>query len=498
MQLRERIAAEWATPEVRFAAAWSVLVYAWSCLAAPDGYLLSFDDIWRLVHAHEASRGALTPSDVWPPLPFWVVGLFLRLGFSSTFAPQVIGILISAATLVQFWRLAEELGLAGAGRVATVLTLAVLPGWLWLAPSALVETWTLLALLIALRAVRSWWVDGRSDLLIHAFGALGVAGVIRYEAWGWALGLVMVVRLAADQGRAVGNWQRGAAVVATFPAVWCAYQFAATGSPFTFGSFALEFLAEDHPDAGPLARLAVGTEALSELVAPIWLAGALGWTLGTRLRGGMVVLIAVLVLTVMQLVAHGLGFAGLHNVWRHYLPLAVGFALGVGMLIDRVSRLGAGVSWAALALVVQVEFLHYAWPDSGYSDAVGRVAHHVRRLHRELGGNILIEGVGYDSRVLQILTGDMDAAVFDRLIWLVPLDRPMTDAERAQNRSILERPYADVEASIRRDNVRVIAVFTDSAYKAARAFGSVEYTAGTVKEGRWIVLRSTLAAAPSE
>lgn len=491
MRLVNRIAAEWATVEVRLAVVWILALYVWSTLAAPDGYLLSFDDIWRLVHAHEASHGALTPSDVWPPLAFWVVGLLFRLGFSSTFAPQAVGIVLTGAALVQTWRLAAEMGLGRSGRAAAAGTLALLPGLIWLAPSALVETWTLLTLLIALRAVRTWWVDKDVTQLPLAFGALAVGNALRYEVWGWSILLIVACRAATDEGRPAAGWRRGAFLAAAFPAVWCAYQFAATGNPFSFGEFARDFLAEDHPEAGPLSRLAEGSRALSDLVAPIAVVGGLGWLMAGRLRGAMVVAAALVFITALQLAAHAAGFAGLHNVWRHYLPIAMGLALGAGMLVDRIAALGSGPTAAAFALIAQVELLFYEWPASGYSDAIGRVARHIRSLHEELGGNVLIEGVGYDSRVLQILLGDMDAAVFDRLIWLVPLDRPMTANEKQRNRSLLEQPYTQVVASLRQDNVRVIAVFTDSAIGVSRAFGSVEYAAGAVPEGQWTVLRTT-------
>ena len=491
VRLVQWIVAEWASVEVRLALAWMGLVYAWSWFAAPDGYLLSFDDVWRLVHAHEASHGALTPSEVWPPLPFWLVGIMLRLGCSSTVAPQLLGIVVTGASLVQTWRLAGEMGLGQSGRAASAGALALSPALVWLAPSALVETWTLLTFSIALRAVRTWWVDLDATQLGTAFGALALGGMLRYESWGWSVMLIVACRAAIDEGRPVGRWRRGALVALAFPLAWCAYQFATTGNPFSFGEFAREFLAEDHPNAGPVSRVAEGTRALSQLAAPLAIAGGLGWLVGGRLRGGGVVGSVIVMVTTLQLVAHTMGFAGLHNVWRHYLPLALGLGLGAGMLVDRAARLGRAPALATFALIAQVEWLYYEWPASGYTDDVGRVARHIRRLRDELGGNVLIEGVGYDSRALQILIGDMDAAVFDRLIWLVPLDRPMTDHERTHNRSLLELSYAQVVEAFRNDDVRVIAVFTEQANVVARAFGTVEYAAGTVADGRWTVLRTT-------
>jgi hypothetical protein len=173
----------------------------------------------------------------------------------------------------------------------------------------------------------------------------------------------------------------------------------------------------------------------------------------------------------------------LHNVWRHYLPAGALLGIGVGALVDRVARLGRPVALAVLAIVAEVQVFSLDWPPGAYEDDVGRVAARLRALQAKLGGRILVEGVGFDSRVIQILVGDMDIPVFDRLIWLVPLDRPMTQAERDENRSLLEKPFGEVSATLDRDHVHLLAVYTDEARERAKAFGTEVYIEPERREG---------------
>jgi len=471
--------------DLRFAACWWVVVLWWSGSKAPAGYLLSFDDVWRLIHAHESSHGALAPSEVWPPLQFWVLGVALRIWADAAVVPRLVGLLVTAATLVQVGRMAGEMGLGRLGRVATMLSFGTLPYVVWLAPSALVEPWTLLAGTYALRRVRRWWVEDDSAALRPAFIALGLGAMTRYEAWGW-IGLLAVTCLAArDRGRDVSAAWRPLALALAFPALWCVAQLAWTGNPFNFGIFAHEFLVQDNPDLTALGRAEDGLAALWEVVLPVGLGGLGGLLVAGPLRGLGVVIVAALAATALQVTAHTLGFAGLHNVWRHYLPLAIPVAIGVGALVDRLATLGRPVAYLGLALVLQGELMLLEWPPVAYEDDLARVATRLRSLRARTGGTVLIEAIGYETRVLQVLLGDMDDARFDRLVTLVPLDRPMTAEEKASNTSLFDRPFTEVEGTVRREGVKWIAVYTESALSKAKSVGTVVYAEPEHRVGEW-------------
>ncbi len=471
--------------DLRFAACWWVVVLWWSGTKAPAGYLLSFDDVWRLIHAHESSHGALAPSEVWPPLQFWILGAALRLWADAALVPRVVGLTVTAATLVQVGRMAGEMGLGRIGRAATMLAFGTLPYVLWLAPSALVEPWTLLAGAYALRRARRWWVEGDSSALRPAFIALGLGAMTRYEAWGWIGLLALACLIARDRGRDVGAAWRLLGLSLLFPAAWCVAQLAWTGNPFNFGLFAHEFLVQDNPDLTALGRAKDGLAALWEVVLPVGLGGLGGLLVAGPLRGLTVVIVAALAATALQVTAHTLGFAGLHNVWRHYLPLAIPVAIGVGALVDRLATLGRPVAYLGLALVLQGELMLLEWPPVAYEDDLARVATRLRSLRARTGGTVLIEAIGYETRVLQILLGDMDEARFDRLVTLVPLDRPMTDEEKASNTSLFDRPFSEVEGTVRREGVKWIAVYTESALQKAKSIGTEVYAEPEHRVGEW-------------
>ncbi len=462
-------------------AGWFVACLLWSQHTAPAGYLASFDDVFRLVHAHEASNGALAPSDVWPPLQFWIFGAALRVWPDATGAPRVLNVLASAGTLLALERLANAMGLGLRGRIAAVVALGAFPTFWWIAPSALVEPMALCAGMVALLGVFRWWVDDRREGLVLAFGALTVAGMLRYEAWVW-LGLlggacVVAPRFGREAARGPARrWLPLLAGALVFPVGWCGVQVVAHGDPLHFATFAHSFFIEDEVDGGVGGRLANAVAGIADVVGPTALASVLGLAASGRLRGRWLVFGLPVAIAAIQAVAHVAGYAGLHNLWRHYLVLAPPLAIGVGVLVDRVaSRAGRFFGWVLLAIVLQPLVRTGESPPAGYEQHLGDIATRMRALHDELGGTVLVEGVGYDSRVLQILLGDMDAAVFDRLIWLVPLDRPMTAAERASNRSRLSGSYGEVGAWLDDAGVRVLVVRTPAALQMARAQASVVF-----------------------
>ena len=483
-------------PEVRVAALWWVAAFVWSSHMAPAGYLLTFDDVWRLIHANESRHGAIAPSQVWPPLQFWVLGVALHFIANAALASKLINLTVTAVTLVQVGRLAAETGQGRIGRYAAAISFGTLPFVLWVAPSALVEPWTLLAGIYALRRARSWWIDGDSAALRHAFLALGVGAMTRYEAWGWLVLLMVASQLAPRRGRVAEGWHVSALLAFLFPLAWCAAQFAWSGNPFNFGVFAYDFLIEDHPGQGLWGRTADAAVAMFEVGLPLavaGLAGSFAATPGLRLVWG-----ATLGAALLQVVAHAVGLAGLHNVWRHHLHLAVPLALGAGVLVERAAALGRPAALGVLSLVLHVQVLHLEWPPVAYEDDLQAVALHLRPMREGVEGTVLIEATGYEARVLQILLGDMDDARFDRLIDLVPLDRPMTDEERGSNHSLLDLPYRDLAATLQREQVRWIATFTKSARTKAAFHGTMVIEAPPRAGGQWVVFRVGGALSPAK
>lgn len=266
-------------------AAWLVACALWSHHVSPAGYLASFDDVWRLVHANEASHGALAPSDVWPPLQFWIFGAALRAWPDATVVPRALGLLASAGTLLAVDRLAGAMGLGRPGRIAAVVGLGTLPAFVWIAPSALVEPLSLCATVLALLGTFRWWVEGRREGLVRAFVALAVAGALRFEAWGLLLALATAAALAPRTGRSAGRWLPLFAAGLVFPMGWCAWQGLRHGDPIHFVAFIRAFFEGDHAGEDPVTRLAAPWVGVWTVAWPVALAAGLGFVGSAHLRG---------------------------------------------------------------------------------------------------------------------------------------------------------------------------------------------------------------------
>jgi hypothetical protein len=121
------------------------------------------------------------PSEVWLPLPFWILGAVLRF-WPSEVAARVFTLLVGAATILPFYGLAKKL-CTPRGAFYSTLLFACLGLHIGYSLSTSSESPTLLFLIGGIYC----WLRFRSDLKVGWFFAaaiaLNAAALCRYEIW---------------------------------------------------------------------------------------------------------------------------------------------------------------------------------------------------------------------------------------------------------------------------------------------------------------------------
>lgn len=450
-----------------------IVVYAWLHAWDRDPlYLATFDDIFRIQHAWEAANGALFPTELWPPLPFWIAALPLRLWPDGRVVPQLLGVLASTGALAGLAGIASSLGLSVPAVCAAVLLAGCLPWFLYLAPSALAEPYAHAFLLFALWNVLR--VERGEARLTHAALGIAAAGMCRYEAWTAALLF------------SAWAWRRGARppalLVWAFPAAWMALQLAWTGNPVEFGAEAVRAL---RTDFGPFGWFVLLPEDLWSTLGPVAALALGGATLLRGTPGARTVAFAGGVYFAAILLAFSTGLVGVHNTPRHLVLPTMLLALPAAALIDRVRGISTLAAAGVFVAALQVELLTESTPPDGVDNHVAVLGHRIRsmRAAREIpsGGTLLIEASPMDCFSLRIASGDLSLGLFDRDATRVPTDRKLTRAEEAENPSVFEMPRPRLEAWLREKRVGAILAHDPDHANLAASFGRrVDFQGGWV------------------
>lgn len=176
--------------------------------------ILSYDDIYRTLFAHDWSRRPFffTERLVWLPFPLMVTGLAILLTGEAFYTALVVNLIATVVALCYVHRLTDRLFGRLAAWMATTL-FALTPWVVILALSRYSEPILLAATAIAAYHWLRWSETGRAPDLALASLALGAAALSRYEAWPLALAFTAHAGLAAVAGR------RRAAPPRTRPAV---------------------------------------------------------------------------------------------------------------------------------------------------------------------------------------------------------------------------------------------------------------------------------------
>ncbi len=512
------LAAFGGSPVLGVVAAWLVLALSWRAALGRAVFATSHDDFLRTGHAVAVGWDNLLPSDLWPPLPFWLTRLALFIAPDVRTTPGIVNLVCGGIALLGTGVLARRVGLSRGGAAIAVGLVAALPWWTWLSLSALAEPPAAAALVYTLAGTVGHARDGnRRDAWIAAV-AVSLGGMVRYEVWGAALLhsllLAPVVRrkLGLPPVRNGGSWLGPALLPWLFPLVWMALELSWNQDPLFFASVARENLVDDAAVAGtPLHAprdLLLGTGLLLVLAA-------LGAVRSFRAEGRgpsatppggddtsddgtpgghdvvarrpeVRVLAGVTAIgLVAQLAAQWAALAGTHNTPRHYVAWApalavLGVAWGTAWWEARRTpgpqraRVWGGATGGLLLAV-----LPWTWagevPDAVSPD-VARVGALVRtvRAGGTLGAadHVLLEAQPWESFALQVVIADPSDGLgivhWDRDPF-VALGVSETLADRLANPSLLAQEPAALLADLQRDDIGLVVTATPrGAWHAAR------------------------------
>lgn len=456
-----------------------------------DVFALSYDDFLRVAHATDAGMDRLFPSDLWPPLPFWLTSAALAAVPDTRVVPGAVNLAASALGLVSAVFLGRAVGLGPRVNAGVVIALGLLPWWRWLSMSALAEPLTFAPMALAATGL-AWSAsaadavgrDRRSSGLWLASAALTVGGMVRYEVWGAAavFAALLLPRVRARLGfaplpRPVA-WVAGA-LPFVFPAAWMSLEFGWTRDPVYFATIARDNAQlEPGAVAGPLALVRDVVVSVGPLVAAAgWAAmpvlrrrvGAAEEAPCTRQqradRDAAPPLRALVVFTAALLALHALAqlvaLTGAHNTPRHYVALAPLLAVLGAVALARLPVRRAVVIGAAIGLVPLA--LAGAPPDA-ITPEVGAAAEQVRAM-RASGvlaphDRVLVEATPWDCFALAHVIGTPGVVEWDRNPFAVEVGAPERTVDRLANPSLLAQPVAAVQNDLNLRRVGIVVTMT--------------------------------------
>ncbi|MEN9786938.1 MAG: hypothetical protein RLZZ299_2202 [Pseudomonadota bacterium] len=461
-------------------------------------FALSHDDLLRIAHAAAVHWDNLLPSDLWPPLGFWVVRLAWMVFPSVQATPAGVNLVASTVALGLAGVLTRRIGGGVRAACATVVVLAVLPWWTWLGCSALAEPLSTALVLAGIAAslvhlAPETEAAGRDRAVLGAALAYALAGMVRYEAW--AAAALHAMTCLAPVRRALGatSLPRPIALAAlgiplVFPIAWMTLETVWNGNPLFFATMARENLVGDPgvaatPWHAPLDVLrAGGVVAVVGLVAA-WrgrkdaspAVRALAWA-------GMLGL-------GLQIVAQLGALAGTHNTPRHHVGwMPILAVLAVRAAAASLATLPRGAQRGAIAL--SVPLLLAPWlaatdvPDA-VPPEVARMAARVRtvRAGGTLGNarRVMLEAAPWECFALQIALAEDHADLSD-IRWdrdpFVALGASETLADRMEHPSLLAAPPDEVAADLRDDGVGLLVTATPRGRELAGRVGIASGSAG--------------------
>lgn len=119
--------------------AFPVLLLAWRKSLDIPFFAVSGDDLHRVLYSWEVSQGNLLPSDLWPPLQFWIQAVVLRMYPHILTVPTLVNVAASTATLACLLLLGRTLGLNNRGLLFQATITTAMPWYVWLSLSGLGE-----------------------------------------------------------------------------------------------------------------------------------------------------------------------------------------------------------------------------------------------------------------------------------------------------------------------------------------------------------------------
>lgn len=450
--------------------AFPALLLLWRRSLGVTFFALSNDDFHRTLYAWEVTQGRLVPSDLWPPLQFWVEALALLAYPHILSVPHLVNLAASTGALVALVLLGRALRLGAAARLLLLTLAATLPWFIWVSLSGLGEPLFLLGISAGYAGVAWWRGHGAPRALWVAAAGFAGAGMVRFDAWGHALPFSLgVAWLWWRSAARPPSWLAAAALPWLFPAAWLGWQQVAHGRPLYFAEVVRGIWLDTY---GPLSlQLRLRWQPLDLwLLAGVTLPLALAGLLLMWRRPGVPLMafmwLASFALLMQSTLSHAIA---LHNQQRLVLAHTLLLTPGAALALSRFARCGRAAPLAALALLLALAVGRLAavpaYPN-GLALDVQLVGSHVDALRTSgvlrPGDRIVIEVIFWDYVSLHLLMNDPGAVEYDRAPRPIIRERKYT-MDDITNPSLLALPPDELRPELRRRGVRVVVAHSERA-----------------------------------
>lgn len=434
---------------------------------------ISGDDFHRTLFAWEVSQGNLVPSPNWPPLQFWLEAIVYKLSSNLLRAPIVVNILSSALALfgMALWvrLLVRDLMFV----LLSIVIVALLPWFIWLSVSGLVEPLAFCGIVWCYCGVSYWRTTKREMWLWIASVGFAIAAYTRFDSWGHGVPFTLLIAwywLRNPQTRS-WRWLAAAALPWVLPFTWLVYQWRDFGNPFHFSGVIQRYYIQTH------AVLPSFSERLLAQPKDLWYVGTFLVPLGlwgfwlARKRPEMLMIVAMWTASLLMLISSTLSFTISNNnpqrmVVVHVIAL-VPFALfAVQQMIQRKQYWIAGIMALLIAYAVVVPLRTIPNYPSILKQDIVDVQTELSELRKQgvlqAGDRILIEVRIWEYLFLHLFSGDPGVVIYDRdpTFKVVNQERIF---DEVNNPSLLALPPEQLQDALREQNVRVIVTYTERA-----------------------------------
>jgi hypothetical protein len=455
-------------------------------------FAISADDLHRVLYSWEVTQGVLIPSDIWPPLQFWIQALFLKIYPDLLTVPMLVNLAASTGTLLCLLLLGKTLGLNRVGLIIMSVLAATLPWFIWLSLSGLAEPLLLFFLTLAYLSIARWYIDNRAWGVWCAAVALLAASMVRYDALGHSaiFSLALGWRWLCSPITRPHQWLIAAAIPWLFPLPWFAYQYNKYGHPFHFSEITRQdYLSSAHPQ-----NLSLITRLLAQ-PQDLWLVAGITIPLGVvglwlmRKHPGVQMMSLMWIGSFALLIQSTVNYTITKNnpprlVVIHALLLLPGAALILQYLTRRAwGAILTLVLCAALILPRIANLPHYPNifdPAVAYDSML--VGRHINALRDQgdiqFGDHILIEVIFWDYILLHALSNDPDAVLYDREPIQARDAQRRTIVREENNPSLLAQSPAELQATLAQQQVRVVIVHSSRAVAQLTAIADETFHAG--------------------
>lgn len=226
--------------------------------------VISADDLARAIHGWDVTQGKLVPSDLWPPLQFWLQAALAPLGLGILWNALLVNVVASGMTLFVLLLLGREIGLELPGMVFLIGLVVSLPWFVWLSVSGMSEPLFFLGVVMGFYGTIRWHRQNQAWALWLAAGGLLMANLVRFDAWAYTLAfaLVMLWCRIRPQLKHPHQWYIVAGVPVSIIVIWLAYMYAKYQNPLFFANVTRDYYLALHPD--PIQRLSLLDRVLAQ------------------------------------------------------------------------------------------------------------------------------------------------------------------------------------------------------------------------------------------